>query len=244
MRVTPALCVLFSAALLTACNDNTNRSYQPTQTTNKPQTQPVTPPVTPQESAATPIKIGVVSDVHIFDAVRLGGVAGQPAYEAALAKDRKALLQSQALLEAALDKLVAAGNQLILVTGDLTKDGEQFSHENFRAAMAKLQSKGVKVLVVPGNHDMNNPYAQHGSIYFEQNSMGADVGSLAPFMEHVSGAKSHDVANFDEFYADFGFKGALARDKNSFSYVTEPVPGLWVMALDIANTSLLDAPAK
>ena len=237
MRFTPAFPLLVSAMLLAACNDNASTSYQPA---NKPVSQPVTPP----ESATKPIKIGVVSDVHIFDAVRLGGVAGEPAYEAALAKDRKALLQSQALLDAALDKLVAAGNQVILVTGDLTKDGEQFSHENFRAAIAKVQAKGIKVLLVPGNHDMNNPYGQHGSIYFEQNSMGADVGSLAPFMEQVSGSKQYNVASFDEFYADFGFKGAVARDKSSFSYVTEPVPGLWVMALDIANTSLLDAPAK
>lgn len=253
MRFTPAFSLLATAMLLAACNDNSHTAYTPapegSQTLAQPSAQPVTqPPVVPAAPPVVtppkPIKIGVVSDVHIFDSVRLGGVVGQPAYEAALAKDRKALLQSQALLDAALDKLVAAGNQVILVTGDLTKDGEQFSHEAFRAAIAKVQAKGVKVLLVPGNHDMNNPYGQHGSIYFEQNSLGAEVGSLAPFMEHVSGAKQYNVASFDEFYADFGFKGAVARDQSSFSYVTEPVPGLWVMALDIANTSLPDAPAK
>ena len=131
------------------------------------------------------VKIGVISDVHVFDAVKLGGVPGEPAYEEAIGKDRKAFLQSQALVQSALDRLVAAGNQLILITGDLTKDGEQYSHEWLREAIAQVQAKGVKVLLIPGNHDMNNPYGSHGSIFLEQNTQGAEVGSIAPCMEHT-----------------------------------------------------------
>ena len=185
-----------------------------------------------------PVRIGVISDVHVFDAVKLGGVPGQPAYEEAIGKDRKAFLQSQALLQAALDRLVAAGNQIILITGDLTKDGEQFSHEALREAIAKVQAKGVKVLLIPGNHDMNNPYGRHGAIYLEQNSQGAEVGAVAPYMEHTDGTPRFDMPTFDRFYAEFGFNDAVARDSHSFSYVSEPVPGLWVMALDLANSSL------
>ena len=162
-----------------------------------------------------PVRIGVISDVHVFDAVKLGGVPGQPAYEEAIGKDRKAFLQSQALLQAALDRLVAAGNQIILITGDLTKDGEQFSHEALREAIAKVQAKGVKVLLIPGNHDMNNPYGRHGAIYLEQNSQGAEVGAVAPYMEHTDGTPRFDVPTFDRFYAEFGFSDAkhiLARE--------------------------------
>ena len=187
------------------------------------------------------VKIGVISDVHVFDAVKLGGVPGEPAYEEAIGKDRKAFLQSQALVQSALDRLVAAGNQLILITGDLTKDGEQYSHEWLREAIAQVQAKGVKVLLIPGNHDMNNPYGTNGSIFLEQNSLGAEVGSIAPYMEHTDDTPRFDVPRFDRFYADFGFKDAVARDSHSFSYVSEPVPGLWVLALDLANSSLPQA---
>lgn len=57
-------------------------------------------------------------------------------------------------------------------------------------------------------------------------------------MEHVSGSKSYGMADFDSFYADFGFNQAFEKDSNSFSYVVNAAPGLWIMALDIANSSL------
>ena len=196
------------------------------------------------EEAVHPVKIGVVSDVHIFDQAVLGGAPGQSLFDEAQAKDRKSWIQSPALLDAAIDKVVAAGNKILLITGDLTKDGEQADHERLRTALTKLRDKGITVLVIPGNHDMNNPYGSSGSIYFEGNSAGATAGSIAPYMEHVSGSKSYGMADFDSFYADFGFNQAFEKDSNSFSYVVNAAPGLWIMALDIANSSLADAPTK
>ena len=77
------------------------------------------------EPAVHPVKIGVISDVHIFDQSVLGGAPGQSAFDEAIAKDRKSWIQSPAILDAAIDKVVAAGNKILLITGDLTKDGEQ-----------------------------------------------------------------------------------------------------------------------
>ena len=253
MRFTPAFSLLATAMLLAACNDNSHTAYTPapegSQTLAQPSAQPVTqPPVVPAAPPVVtppkPIKIGVVSDVHIFDQSVLGGAPGQSAFDEAIANDRKSWIQSPAILDAAIDKVVAAGNKILLITGDLTKDGEQADHERLRTALTKLRDKGITVLVIPGNHDMNNPYGSSGSIYFEGNSVGATTGSIAPYMEHVSGSKQYGMGNFDAFYADYGFNQAFERDSHSFSYVVDVAPGVWVMALDIANSSLEDAPTK
>jgi hypothetical protein len=39
-------------------------------------------------------------------------------------------------------------------------------------------------------------------------------------------------AQFAELYAQFGFAQALYRDEHSLSYIAEPVPGLWLFAMD------------
>ncbi len=58
------------------------------------------------EEAVHPVKIGVVSDVHIFDQAVLGGAPGKSLFDEAQAKDRKSWIQSPALLDAAIDKVV------------------------------------------------------------------------------------------------------------------------------------------
>jgi hypothetical protein len=39
-------------------------------------------------------------------------------------------------------------------------------------------------------------------------------------------------AEFKEIYADFGYSEALFTDSSSVSYIAEPVPGVWLFALD------------
>ncbi|HEY9595383.1 MAG TPA: metallophosphoesterase, partial [Spirochaetia bacterium] len=40
---------------------------------------------------------------------------------------------------------------------------------------------------------------------------------------------------FAQIYSDFGYGDAVSRDPASLSYVAEPVPGLWLLALDSAK---------
>jgi hypothetical protein len=40
---------------------------------------------------------------------------------------------------------------------------------------------------------------------------------------------------FAEIYREFGYADALMRDPGSLSYVAEPVPGLWLLAVDSAS---------
>ena len=47
----------------------------------------------------------------------------------------------------------------LILAGDLTFNGARESHEAFAARCAALQASGVQVLVLPGNHDLDNPQA-------------------------------------------------------------------------------------
>jgi len=157
------------------------------------------------------VKFGVFSDPHFYD-LDLGTTGS--AFETYLTYDRKMLRESNAILDAALAGLGAEGLDFVLVSGDLTKDGEKTSHQKFAAKIAGLEAQGVEVYVVPGNHDVNNPHA----VSFSGDTM-TPVPTVTP-------------AEFAEIYDDFGYGEALYRDPNSLSYVAEPAPGIWLLALD------------
>ena len=157
--------------------------------------------------------IAVIADPHFYDTDL--GTEGE-AFEAYLAQDRKMLVESEAILKSAVRMIKSRRPDVVLVSGDLTKDGERTSHEKFAAHLAKLEKAGIQVLVCPGNHDINNPHAVSFS-----GAQTIPVDTVTP-------------AEFATIYDAFGFGEALARDPHSLSYLAEPVPGLWVLSLDVA----------
>ena len=153
----------------------------------------------------------VFSDPHWFDPDL---VDEGPAFEAYLASDRKMLRESPELLDAMVRALTKVPADFVLIPGDLTKDGEASSHAGVVAVLRGVEATGKKVYVVPGNHDVLSAVAvgyRGGETY--------PVPSITP-------------AEFADLYADFGYAEAIARDPSSLSYVAEPVPGLWLLALD------------
>jgi hypothetical protein len=80
--------------------------------------------------------------------------------------------------------------------------------------MYQLEEHGIDVFVVPGNHDVNNPHA-----YRYVGDKVIPVDNVSPEM-------------FAHIYADFGYSEAISRDPHSLSYIAEPVPDLWLFALD------------
>ncbi|MFA5400971.1 MAG: metallophosphoesterase [Dehalococcoidia bacterium] len=164
-----------------------------------------------QAPAYPEISFVVLSDPHIYDSSL--GTTGA-AFEAYLNKDRKLLRESPEILESAISSIKNLKGSIVLVAGDLTKDGEKVSHDLAASYLAQLKAAGKKVFVVPGNHDILNghSYKYSGDIIERVPNITAD--------------------QFAQIYADFGFKDALQRDPNSLSYVAELEPGLWLLALD------------
>ena len=128
--------------------------------------------------------------------------------------DPKLVKESEAILESAFTTIVEQGVQFLIIPGDLTKEGELASHVLMAQHLQKLEQKGVQVFVVPGNHDINNPYAV------------AYVGDTSRPVPNTS------PEMFQAIYQQFGYGEAIARDAGSLSYLAEPAPGLWLLAID------------
>ena len=157
-------------------------------------------------------RFAVISDPHLYDAVTLG--AGGAAFDEELAKDRKLVIESAEIAEQALRMAKAAGAGFLLVAGDLTWNGERVNHERLAAMFSALEKDGIRVYVVPGNHDVLNPHAA---------GFGPEGRRPMPGVT---------PAEFAEVYREFGYGEALRRDPGSLSYVAEPVPGLWLLGID------------
>ncbi len=103
---------------------------------------------------------------------------------------------------------------VLLVTGDLTLNGEKASHLALASWFNALESNGIKVFVLPGNHDILNPWAR------------GYAGDRTYTTESVT------IKEFRSVYRACGFDEAIARDEDSLSYVAEPIPGLRIFMLD------------
>ncbi len=157
------------------------------------------------------VRFAVLSDIHYYDSTL--GTEGQ-AFEAYLKSDRKLLKESGTLINLAIKKIVDSNVEFVLVTGDLTKDGELVCHQKVAELLSQLTEKGIRVYVIPGNHDVNNP----GAFRYE-----ADQKLPVPSVSH---------AEFADIYHAHGYEDALYKDTNSLSYVSALHDSLWLLAID------------
>ena len=49
---------------------------------------------------------------------------------------------------------------LVVLSGDLTFNGEKVSHEMLCKKLSMIEESGIQVCIIPGNHDIENPYAR------------------------------------------------------------------------------------
>lgn len=170
------------------------------------------------DANAVSLRLAVVSDIHIFDTALIK----QPgeAFENYLVNDRKMLVESKAIAQEAMKRILEYRPDFLLISGDLTKDGELVGHRYVAdSILAPLKKAGIQPIVVPGNHDVNNPHAA----VFE--------GSKKIRTTTVS------AGEFAEIYADYGYADAIARDTASLSYVFQLNDSIRVLALDACRYS-------
>jgi 3',5'-cyclic AMP phosphodiesterase CpdA len=165
-----------------------------------------------RRSDLSTLRIATLSDIHFFATNLL--VSDGTAFQTYLAQDRKLLAQSAAIAKAAVDAVIAQEPDIVLLSGDLTKDGELDSHVGVSNLLTRLTAAGVQVFVVPGNHDINNT-----------NAVSFDGANTTP-VDNVT------PAQFRAIYAPYGYNQAVAKDPSSLSYIVEPVTGLWIFCMD------------
>jgi hypothetical protein len=170
--------------------------------------------VRPAIVPATPVRFAVLSDAHFYD-VKLG--TSGSALDSYLAVDPKLLLLSEPILDATVADILTRNVRFVIISGDLTKDGEVLNHVRMTQYLQKLEQAGIEVYVVPGNHDINNADAVE---------YRGDTTKPVP---------SANPAVFRALYQRFGYGQALDHAPDSLSYVAEAAPGLWLLALDSAK---------
>ena len=156
--------------------------------------------------------IFVMSDIHVMspDLLKSDGTA----FQSTLNSDRKLLQYSNEIFQALKDTILKRKPDLVLITGDLTCNGEKLSHQLVVSTLDKIVKEGIKVLVIPGNHDVSNPNA----LYYDG--------------DKTSKAENITADEFATLYKNYGYGDTSARDANSLSYANEPLSGLVVLGVD------------
>ena len=170
-----------------------------------------TPPQDTQEPYVPP-KLVLATDLH-YQSAQAGD--GGPAFQLFVERsDGKVIQYLPELLEAFLDEVIEEKPSALVLSGDITMNGERMNHEELAGRLARVQDAGVQVLVIPGNHDINNG---HAAVYY-----GAEKESV----------DSIDGEDFYEIYRRYGYDQARSRDSSSLSYVYALDEKNWLLMLD------------
>ncbi|MDD3161212.1 MAG: metallophosphoesterase [Bacteroidales bacterium] len=122
---------------------------------------------------------------------------------------------SAPLWSVASSQILSYKENIVLICGDLSNNGERQSHVEFAQSLRELERSGKWVFVVPGNNDIQNSRAEayRGDTLFP-----------------VSTVNKNDFAFI---YSEFGYGEAISRDSSSLSYVARINRDNWLMALDL-----------
>lgn len=142
----------------------------------------------------------LVADTHYFEPA-LG--AGGRKYDEYMKTQQMCLGENSAIVNAAFEKIKEdRETEIVIIPGDLVKDGEKESHLSFIRCLEELKKAGKKIYVTTALHDYNdNPRGYAGDKYVP-----------------VEGTKRSELPLL---YQKFGFGDAIAFDEETYSYVAQ-----------------------
>lgn len=123
------------------------------------------------------------------------------------------------ITDAFISEALEAKPDAVIISGDLTMNGAKASHEEFAAKISQLTAGGIKVLVIPGNHDV-------GKRAYRFTAGG------------IEEAEGIDAGDFRRIYSGFGYSDALSEDEETLSYIYQINDGLRILMVDV-NTALM-----
>ena len=180
------------------------------------------------ESDTDTLKIAVMSDDHYLSPSMIRNTED---YETALNSDRKMFSESDAILRTLLDAVREDKPDVLLLSGDLTKDGEQECHKALAKQLQQLQKEvpGMKIYVINGNHDIRNSDA---------------LNFNTPDGKAVPATRTHPE-DFKQIY-DFVYSDPTViatytppagKEAGGLSYVARPADGFTLVVVDTGRYS-------
>ncbi len=159
------------------------------------------------------LKITVVSDTHYYS--KKNGIEGK-AFMQENSRSTNLIKDSEEVLKAFFNQIADdKSSDIVLISGDLTKNGEPESHKEFIELLHELKAKGKKVYVITATHDFRGNGICHG----------------------YEGDKKIEIPStlreeLLEMYHDFGPDEAIAIHEDSMSYVVQLADGFRLFALN------------
>lgn len=128
--------------------------------------------------------------------------------------DGKNMVYIEEITDAFIDKMLDIQPEILVLSGDLTFNGEKESHIALEKKLRKLRKKGIQVFVTTGNHDIN------------RSSAAQFKGDSYVLVDSVT---KNEFANI---YQEYGLQQSLHRDDKSLSYIYQARKDLWLLFLD------------
>ena len=157
-----------------------------------------------------PASFYLVTDTHYFEN-ELG--AEGKAFEKTMATEQYFVRESSAIVKSTFARISEdKETDVVIIPGDLTKNGEIESHKSFIKELYKLRESGKRIYVITAGHDYGNfsyAYKNDERIQVE----GTDFNALC------------------DMYRDFGYGDAIALDEPTHSYVAEITEGVRMLAI-------------
>ncbi len=152
----------------------------------------------------------LVTDTHYFENEL--GVEGT-AFDDYMSREQYFMKESSAIIKSTFDRIAEdKETDIVIIPGDLTKNGELESHKSFIKELYRLKEKGKKIYVITAGHDYGDD-----SFAFKNDKRIS-----------VEGARFETL---HEMYKDFGYGDAIAFDEPTHSYVAEICSGVRMLAI-------------
>lgn len=154
-----------------------------------------------------------ITDLHYYAAEILKPCGAAWEYRAKY--DQKCVAESGAILDAAIEKLIAdRETEIVLISGDLVSDGEREGHYELPKKLRRLTENGKRVFVITATHDVCTEPKRYSEAEGETIAEGLTKPELL------------------ELYWEFGPEQAFSVHKESFSYAVQLAPGYRLLALN------------
>ncbi len=169
------------------------------------------------------LKIAVMSDTHYLSPALIKDTED---YTTALNSDRKLLTEGSEINKTLLDAVRRDKPDVLLISGDLTKDGELECHEEFSARLQQLKKDlpDMKIYVINGNHDVRNENAKN---FNTADGKAVPAGRTQP----EDFARIYDFVYSDESVVA-RYTPPAGKESGQLSYVAKPCDGVTLIVLD------------
>ncbi len=159
------------------------------------------------------LKITVVSDTHYYS--KKNGISGS-AFMQENSRSTNLIKDSEEVLKAFFKQIAEdKSSDIVLISGDLTKNGEPESHYEFIELLKELKNRGKRVYVITATHD----YQDNGICHRFEDDKKIEIPSI----------KRNELL---DMYRDFGPNEAIALHEDSMSYVVQLADGFRLFALN------------